>query len=199
MTMERCFRSALVVSLLLAGALTAAATPVHYTFNFTTISGGPNPTGSFDYDANATPPNWFSNFIVNWDGLAFDFTSLANTPGGIPNLPCFPSADGAGTFSALANPGSCGTGQTLWIAKLTSQTAIFRFTSGWTSPPDPPLTDLLLSSEFSVQGVPPTQAQGGWTVNAVAEPYTIGTLAIGLLFLAASKRLRAPGRRRLPR
>ncbi len=74
-------RPALVVSLLsFIGAFPAYGQATQYTIVFKPTAGSPVPTGSFSYiPANA--PDSFSNFLVQWDGLTFDFTSVANTAG----------------------------------------------------------------------------------------------------------------------
>jgi hypothetical protein len=60
----------------------AFAAPLAYNINFTTNSGSPTPTsGSFTYDSAVPPGSQFTGFDVEWDGLAFDLTSNANTGG----------------------------------------------------------------------------------------------------------------------
>lgn len=68
-----------IVGLLVAGvfSLPAFADPVTYQIDFT---GGSvmnsTPSGSFVYGPNVG----FSDFLVHWDGVTFDFTSSANAP-----------------------------------------------------------------------------------------------------------------------
>lgn len=72
-----------IVSLLLAGAALSVplvASSTAYDIAFTGLSNPSDiaaPTGSFTYDSGA---QIFSNFSVDWDGIAFDFTASANAP-----------------------------------------------------------------------------------------------------------------------
>ena len=70
----------LLAHLLLTLGIVATAAPANnqqYTMSFQTIGGSPAVTsGSFTYDSNSST---FTNFIVVWDGLSFDFTSTANS------------------------------------------------------------------------------------------------------------------------
>ncbi len=80
-TLRRCGRS--VISLLLAGVVLTVplvASSIDYEIAFTGASNPGDiaaPTGSFTYDTDAQT---FTNFSVNWDGIAFDFTASANAP-----------------------------------------------------------------------------------------------------------------------
>lgn len=67
--------SALLVSLL-GAAMTVAAAPVPYTFDFT--GDVPRPVASFQYDSTAVD-NPFSAYIVTFGGDSFDLTDLANS------------------------------------------------------------------------------------------------------------------------
>jgi sugar lactone lactonase YvrE len=74
-------RPALVASVLsLVVGFTAYGQATQYTIAFKPSAGSPVPTGSFIYNPAALPAA-FSNFQVMWDGLTFDFTSVANYPG----------------------------------------------------------------------------------------------------------------------
>jgi hypothetical protein len=92
-----------------------ASGATRYTIQFTASSGSPTATGSFHYDP--TIVNSFSNFIVMWNGIAFDLTSEANagsiTDFGISPTPaCLGNQSGAiATFKMLT---ACS--GTQWVA-----------------------------------------------------------------------------------
>ena len=78
--------------LLLTGIIAsgACAAPLAYNINFTTTSGSPTPTGSFTYNSALADGTQFSSFLVDWDGLTFDFMTVANSGG--TNNGCDPGA-----------------------------------------------------------------------------------------------------------
>ena len=87
-----------------------ADTMTNYTISFTGTGILPT-SGSFTYDS--TTPG-FSNFVVVWDGLTFDMTAGANSPGIIGPTPpaCLNGDSGAATsFQLLTN---CGGPDTAW-------------------------------------------------------------------------------------
>ncbi len=96
----------IVAVLCLVFALCFAAPNAHAdsltdgTINFTVTSGSPTPTGSFVFD-NTT--STFTSFTVDWDGLVFDFTALANNLSATTIIGCA----SAGVFTFLVNDG-CG-------------------------------------------------------------------------------------------
>ncbi len=63
----------------LSVAASANAAPILYDINFN-VEGPPVvvPTGSFIFDAGAVN-NPFSAFVINFNGVAFDFTAMANS------------------------------------------------------------------------------------------------------------------------
>jgi hypothetical protein len=48
------------------------------TLNFTVLSGGPTPTGSFIFDITV---NYFTSFTVDWNGGVFDYAAVFNSLG----------------------------------------------------------------------------------------------------------------------
>ena len=75
------------------GGLSAWAGPVSYTIDFTTASGVAPTSGSFDFDATSST---FTDFMVDWHGIAFDFTASANSPTFSPaSATCLHGASGA--------------------------------------------------------------------------------------------------------
>lgn len=105
----------IILALLLAaiGAPHAQADVMtNYTISFSGTGTLPT-SGSFTYDST-TPA--FSSFIVVWDGLTFNLTSAANSPGIIgPTPPACISGDSgaAASFQLLTN---CGGPTTEWQA-----------------------------------------------------------------------------------
>jgi hypothetical protein len=93
----------LAVILLLVGAscFPVNAAPVAYDISFTggSIMGAPLPTGSFLYD----PAAGFSNFLVNWNGVTFDFTPAGDPPGSA-NAPLFATSPSTDCDSSASNP-----------------------------------------------------------------------------------------------
>jgi hypothetical protein len=58
----------------------ALASPIVYDFNWISEGNLPLPTsGSFTYDSTAAVGSQFSDFVVDWDGFSFDFTTAANS------------------------------------------------------------------------------------------------------------------------
>jgi hypothetical protein len=103
---------ACLVALAAVGGGVANATPVTYTLDLSNlILGSLAPTSaSFTYDASAPLGSQFTAFTVDWDGVTFDFTSLANSPT-FNGTDCGTSANGsAATFAMLTEQNVCGMG-----------------------------------------------------------------------------------------
>lgn len=98
----------------LCGLPAVQATPVDYSIDFLATFAGNDATGSFTYDASG---GLFTNFLVDWEGATFDFTSAANNPTIVSGGPiCLGGAiGGAATFEAIG--GDCGAEDTpFWFA-----------------------------------------------------------------------------------
>jgi hypothetical protein len=67
----------LVLGLMAVSPLRATPlSPVTHTINFDTTAGLTPDSGDFTYNPGSST---FSNFVIHWDGAAFDFTSQANS------------------------------------------------------------------------------------------------------------------------
>jgi hypothetical protein len=71
------FRSLAFAAAMLGAAGAAQAAPILFDIHFTNTVGSITPSGSFTYDSTTQT---FSNFVVDFDGLSFDFTTSANAP-----------------------------------------------------------------------------------------------------------------------
>jgi hypothetical protein len=109
-----------ILSCLGAMALAAPATaaPIPYLIDFQLTSGSALPSGRFTYDAGTTT---FSDFVVEWDSIHFDFTALANggpefvaAAPGVCGLPAGP----AGSFALLSGQDTCSDRQEFSGARL---------------------------------------------------------------------------------
>lgn len=58
----------------------ASATPVQYQITFAMQYGIAPTSGSFFYDASASPGSRFTSFVVVWNSMPFNFTFFANQP-----------------------------------------------------------------------------------------------------------------------
>jgi sugar lactone lactonase YvrE len=65
--------------MMLIGAIPACGASTSYMISFAANAGSPVATGSFSYDPALA--NSFANFLVEWGGLVFNFTNVANTGG----------------------------------------------------------------------------------------------------------------------
>jgi hypothetical protein len=95
----------LVLGLMAVSPLRATPlSPVTHTINFDTTAGLTPDSGDFTYNPGSST---FSNFVIHWDGAAFDFTSQANS--GIGGNSCGdPTNDPAARFALLAQTLNCG-------------------------------------------------------------------------------------------
>jgi hypothetical protein len=103
--MIRSRRAAQVLLLTGIVASGAFAAPLACNINFTTTFGSPTPTGSFTDDSALVDGTQFSAFLVDWDGITFDFTSPANS-GGTTKFGCVLSA-GIVIFDMMSGVGQC--------------------------------------------------------------------------------------------
>jgi hypothetical protein len=195
-----------VFSLGLCLAAAGLASPVTYNIAFTSAIGLLPTSGGFIYDsANAASP--FSSFVVVWDGITFDLTSVANTGGlsmncdASQNTP--PNLATNILFQSFASP--CTNVGYAWFALNggTPNPASFEFdASRVIAPPAfpggfPTTSDAVISA--GAPGLPATQGgQGGFSISAVPEPasiYGVSSLwAIGWIIREVSRRRRSNGK-----
>jgi hypothetical protein len=165
-------RSALVLALLsLIGAFPAYGQATQYTITFKPTAGSPTPTGSFSYNP-ANAPNSFANFLVMWDGLTFDFTSVANTAGAaqIFNNPiCANGVTGAAAAFYLLT--QCPEAE--WIATGAPASSTFAFVESDTGGAN--LFDLAVTTTR-----PPTNA-------ASAQGNFVSSIFPGVIYIADSE------------
>jgi hypothetical protein len=163
----------------------ANADSIHYTINFSPID-DPAPSGSFTYDANVPV---FTNFLVTWQGLPYNFTSAANLMGS-PNsggriqgvVPCLGGQTGAAASFALLS-GACNQPgwNTIWdVGVVATDASHFDIFSASFSSNDH--ISLNLIGAFS-PGLDPA-ARGTWTITPtslpVPEPSVLSVLLTGL-------------------
>lgn len=93
----------------LAAPVTAA--PITYLIDFQLRTGSALPSGRFTYDAGTTT---FSDFLIEWDSINFDFTALANggpefvaAAPGVCGLPVLPTARSASLRFPSRRRGCC--------------------------------------------------------------------------------------------
>lgn len=175
------------------GVFASAAAPITYIINFT----GPSPlpaSGSFVYDADVPA---FTNFVVNWNGIAFDLTDSANSPTAEPTS-CAAGVTGpAATFILMTVTPPCDvpgwTGPVWWGQYEPMGFSSFQFRHVVNDPifVDPPgrlKIDLLL---FGLTGEVDQSLflEGTWSITAVPEPAAILlTMAGGSILLALGRR-----------
>lgn len=173
-------------------SVSASAAPTTYTINFS--GGSPTPSGSFTYDSSTQT---FTNFLITWNSIVFNFTTLANAD---PNLYLYGACnvanglDPADLFAALNGSPSCGSRS--WSSFRNSGSPVhdeFMFfgeplvidyfaLSVHITPPSSPRAPLAFASgSFSIS---PTQQ--------VPEPSCLLLMSTGGVLLALRRR-RAPG------
>jgi hypothetical protein len=169
--------------LLLSTAIPVAAGTITFDLAFTATSGTPPAEGSLIYQNSSEDRPPFSDFIVTWDGVSFDFTEDADSfsRGGI-FASCLPG---------LSTDSLCGTVTEDWNAGLlyigalgdTSHTASFLTLSICTSTGCEQLQ--AFSSPTTGEGA------GGFGLSegpeAVPEPGTIAMMLIGVLAAGAKQ------------
>jgi hypothetical protein len=173
--------------LLTIGAISAMASTVSYTLDFTAYSSGLTPSsGSFVYN---TTTDEFTSFVVDWDGAVYNMTTEANAPasaGLAPGDPCITASGAAATFQAFTTCDSAGGGLEWNALGNSGVEGLFEFfykNAGGFGVPifsldtgdyvDPTAAVGLVSSTLSSGPPPPT----------VPEPSTMGVSALGCAFL----------------
>ena len=166
--------------------LPAMAGPVLYDINFLQggqpIAGLPTASGHFTYDGSVV--QGFSNFLVTWSGVTFDFTSSANV--GASSTRC--SGVGA-TQSYNFLGGSCGV--TSWDGRADANTSLFVFF--YSGGP----TTWSLSSNIGLQFLP-VDRNGTFTVSPSSTPEPTTTvlipLGLGAILITRRRTARRPAR-----
>jgi hypothetical protein len=174
------FKTLLVLTLVVVGiASRADAAPISYTIDFT--GGTPLPTsGSFKYDP--TTPN-FTDFLVQWNGVLYDLTNLANAPlmGGV--LPCLGGTTGAeATFHMLSDcasqPNSTWSGQT---DSAGDEFRIHSYGPGFTA-------GIEINDFHPTDPQPETFSYGTWSITeAVPEPSSFIPITLVGVFIARKR------------
>lgn len=166
---------------LLAGSYAQAGTI--YEINFSLSNGTIAPTsGTFTYDSTT---HIFSGFQVVWDGLTFDLTSSANSPGA-SNIGTFPACFGSDTGGAAGFDvlSACGATSS-WNGFNSPSSSQFDFTSMTA----PGVENYQIRAQSGTGSF--AEASGSFTISGVPEPATASTLLAGLLVLAWTVRRRA--------
>ena len=177
------------ILLVAMGASGAWAESINYTINFLPAE-GIAPTGSFTYEDAGVPA--FTNFVVNFEGLTFDYSFVANHPaiGGV--MPCLNSQTGAAASFALLRgdcnleglhtiyrveargnpfPGTVGVGVDFFSCIISTGGCIEFETSGGSIPPFP-------------------QSTGTWTISKVPEFSSLALLPLGLIAIVLTWKYR---------
>ena len=94
------------LALAFAALIPGMAAPITYNINFTTTTGIAPTSGVFTYDAATTT---FTSFIVLWNGITLDFTSVANSPSNLHPIPCNGATAGLGAFALMSKSDLCNT------------------------------------------------------------------------------------------
>ncbi len=156
------------------------------TYDITFTGSGTLPTSaSFTYDS--TVPQ-FSDFIVDWNGLSFNLTSIANNPSVEGAVPCVGSDTGAALGFAMLT--TCDVpGNAQWQANESGGVANFFLLAGTAAVcgelgPCDSITEVLSTNPADNAG-----GSGSFTVTAVAavtpEPGTL-TLSLSALLVGLS-------------
>jgi hypothetical protein len=185
------WRLALSACLIAVGALSippAFAGPVAYSLSFASTVGTAPSSGSFTYDA-AVPE--LTNFLVVWEGAAFDFTPAANQPTTFGHDPICLDSSALTTFKLLS--GECSNAP-IW--DYFSQSNPFGgpaagfFSIHGDSPARTPF--ILGDPGFPLFGGPP--AYGGLSIiqtdSSAPEPDTAALLLVGALLWGGMQRMR---------
>ena len=178
--------------LVLALALIAfVARPAHadstttYDINFTTVFGGPAPvSGSFTYDS--TNPG-FTNFLVSWNGVFYDFTASANSTV-IHGTGCTGETSGAAySFAMLTQTLSgCSPGLSYLAVFTTAGNTVVFNELDFRAIIDAAHYDEIQVFPAAPGVTPGVEYQGSWLIQAVPEPQTFWLLSTGLLGLVGA-------------
>lgn len=169
----------------IALAAPATAAPITYLIDFQLTSGSALPSGGFTYDAGTTT---FSDFLVEWDSINFDFTAVANggpefvaAAPGVCGLPAGP----AGSFALLSGQDTCSDSQAFSGDRLFGGGG-FRF---FTSQSLVGLVRLQVAGVAAPSGT--NFSDGTFRIAAVPEPAAGVLFALGLAALGvAARRIR---------
>ena len=182
-------RSRTAVQVLLLLSITpsgALALPATYSINFTTTSGSPSPTlGTFTFDSAAAPGSQFTAFVVVWDGLIFDFTSLANTATVI-TAGC-ESVTSSTIFQVLSGTNECPGSAPTYDWHATEATVNSGFTLGQHANPYPQyiFIDAIISRPCGRNNI----ADGTYTITPQAPMVPPNAVEFGMVGLAPSQTL----------
>ena len=174
------------------GAPIAKAAPIPFTINFT-VQYSPSPSvGSFNYD---DVTHKFTEFLVQWNGVQFDLTAPANSPGFYPGAStCLSGKTGAEiTFALLSqSPGpSCPFDPILnWGANTnTSASQSTFFFLGLGDPTFGPYYRYNVIVNGGPAGFAVTWSGGTVSVldQSIPEPSTMGMMVFAGVFLARKR------------